>query len=445
MKHIAIIGNGISGVTAARNIRKLSNHTITIISAETEYFFSRTALMYIYMGHMKFEHTKPYEDFFWEKNNLELKKGIVNTVDFNESRLLFDNGDILEYDHLIIATGSKPNKFGWSGQDLVGVQGFYSFQDLESMEKNTKNINHAVIVGGGLIGVEMAEMLISRNITVSFLVRENSFWDIVLPKQESELINRHIQEHHVELKLNTELKEITADDNGRVKSIITNSGEEITCDFVGLTVGVHPNIDFLRNSGLEINRGILINEFLETNLPNVYAIGDCAEHRTPPKGRKSIEQVWYTGRIMGETVAHTICDKQTPYRPGLWFNSAKFFDIEYQTYGTVNANLDDHEEDLYWEHKDGKKCVHFIFDKINHLLIGVNTFGIRMRHEVFDKWLREGKTIEYVLMNLKQANFDPEFFKRHEEEIINKFNTKFPNQMISANLKKGVLNNLFTV
>jgi len=94
-EHIAIIGNGISGVTVARHIRKLSDKKITIISAETEYFFSRTALMYVYMGHMKFEHTEPYEDWFWEKNRIALKKGFVKTIDTSNKMLHFAEGDTL--------------------------------------------------------------------------------------------------------------------------------------------------------------------------------------------------------------------------------------------------------------------------------------------------------------------------------------------------------------
>ena len=122
MEHIAIIGNGISGVTLARHIRKLSDKKITIISAESDYFFSRTALMYVYMGHMKFEHTQPYENWFWKKNNIELKKGYVKTIDTDNKTLHFAEGDQISYDKLVIATGSKPNKFGWPGEDLKGVQ-----------------------------------------------------------------------------------------------------------------------------------------------------------------------------------------------------------------------------------------------------------------------------------------------------------------------------------
>ncbi len=335
MRKIVIIGNGISGITAARHIRKHSRDPITIISAETDHFFSRTALMYIYMGHIKFEHTKPYEDWFWEKNNLQLMRDYVLQVDTDRKMIHLQSGNTMDYDILIIATGSKPNKFGWPGQDLKGVQGLYSYQDLVNMESYTRGIQRAVVVGGGLIGIEMAEMLLSRNITVAFLVREKSFWDIVLPAEESALVNRHIREHKIDLRLETELEKIIPDHSGRVKGVITSQGEEISCQFVGLAVGVHPNIGFLKESKIETDRGIMVNRYFETSVPDVYAIGDCVQYREPLPDRKSIEQVWYTGRIHGETVAQTIMGEKTPYHPGPWFNSAKFLDIEYQVYGQV--------------------------------------------------------------------------------------------------------------
>jgi NAD(P)H-nitrite reductase large subunit len=209
MEHIVIIGNGIAGVTAARHIRKNSDKKITIISAETKYFFSRTALMYIYMGHMKYEHTQPYEDWFWKKNSIDLKQGFVAEINTSNKVLNFSNGETISYDKLILATGSKPNKFGWPGQDLNGVMGMYHKQDLDKLEKYAPDkevCKRAVIVGGGLIGIELAEMLRSRDIPVTFLVREKSFWNGVLPAQESEMINNHIKEHHIDLRLNTNLK-----------------------------------------------------------------------------------------------------------------------------------------------------------------------------------------------------------------------------------------------
>lgn len=422
MTHVAIIGNGISGVTAARHIRKNSDYQITLISAETDYFFSRTALMYVYMGHMNFEHTQPYEPWFWKKNRIDLRKGYVEKVNYSDKNLKFADGSSLKYDQLILATGSIPNKFGWKGQDLNGVGGLFSKQDLDKMEQFTQNITRGVIVGGGLIGVEMAEMLLSRNIPVTFLVRENQFWGNVLPKQESDLIMRHMKEHGVDLRLSSELDEIIDDGTGRVKAIKTKSGDIIECGWVGLTAGVSPNIKFLKETELATNRGILVGKDLQTNIPGVYAIGDCAEFKEPLSGRRPIEQVWYTGRIMGETVAQTITGNPCEYTPGNWFNSAKFFDVEYQTYGWVLPNLSEGQKDFYWEHKKGKMCMHFVFEEESRKFIGINTFGIRLRHNVFDGWLNESASIELVLEHLKDANFDPEFYTQYELEIVAKFN-----------------------
>lgn len=421
-EHIVIIGNGVAGITTARHIRKMSDKKITVISSETKYFYSRTALMYVFMGHMEFKHTQPYENDFWEKNKIDLIQDKVESIDYTAKTLALKEGQTLSYDKLVLAVGSKSNKFGWPGQDLEAVQGLYNFQDLQGMEKYAPTTKRAVIVGGGLIGIEMAEMFRSRDILVTLLVREPSFWNNVLPSQESALINRHIKEHHIDLRLSSELKEIVSDANGRVKSIVTTEGEEISCEFVGLTAGVSPNVDFLKNTPLTVDRGVVVNQLLETNIPDVYSLGDCAQFSEPVAGRRPIEQVWYTGKIMGETLAKTICGNPTKYNPGQWFNSAKFFDIEYQTYGWVFANLREGEQDFYWEHPEGKKCMHFVFNKSNRTFLGVNTFGIRLRHELFDRWLNEQRTIEFVLEHLKDANFDPEFYSTYEEQIIGNFN-----------------------
>ncbi len=438
MKNIVIIGNGISGITAARNIRKLSDHNITVISAETDHFFSRTALMYIYMGHMKYEHTKPYEDWFWKKNDINLVRGFVDTIDTDKKKVHLKDSGKIAYDILILGVGSKPNKFGWPGQDLKGVQGMYSFQNLENIETYTKNIDRAVIVGGGLIGIELAEMLLSKNIQVTFLVRENSFWNIILPPEESEMINRHIREHHINLRLETELKEIVADENGRVRAIITGDGKEIPCQFVGLTAGVSPNIDFLKDSKINVQRGIVVNEYFETSVPHVYAIGDCAQFETPLPDRRPIEQVWYTGRMHGETLAQTICKEKKSYKPGPWFNSAKFLDIEYQVYGIIKNHLDEDEDQIYWEHDNGKLAIRLVYSKSTTNLIGINLMGIRYRHKVCDRWLKKGEKLEDVMRNLKSANFDPEFFREYEGEILEIYNAKFPDNLVKSNSKRGL-------
>jgi len=437
--HILIIGNGIAGISAARHIRKLSDHSITVVSSETDHFFSRTALMYIYMGHMKYEHTKPYEDWFWEKNRISLKRAFVTRIHTETKEVEYETGEREKFDKLILATGSRPNRFGWPGQDSKGVQGLYSYQDLESMEEYSKDLKQAVIVGGGLIGIEMAEMFHSRHIPVVFLVRENSFWDRVLPADESDMINRHIRKQDgIDLRLTTELKEIVPDHSGRVKAVITNSGETIPCQFVGLTVGVHPRIELAEGTGIETHRGFLVNEFLETSVKDIYAIGDCTQLRKSKDHRRPVEAIWYTGKKMGPVLAQTICGNPTKYDQGIWFNSAKFFDIEYQVYGTVYNTLRPMDAHLYWEHPDGTKSIRIIYETEGKTVIGFNLMGVRYRHDVCEQWIANHTHIEQVLEDLGAANFDPEFFSQYEHMIVAQYNAQNPEANVRLKHKRGL-------
>ncbi|MFN0274803.1 MAG: NAD(P)/FAD-dependent oxidoreductase, partial [Chitinophagales bacterium] len=385
-----------------------------------------------YMGHMKFEHTQPYENWFWEKNRIKLVRAYVQKIDTDKKQLILSSNYNISYDKLLIASGAKSNKFGWPGQDLKGVQGLYSYQDLMELEENTRNgINRAVIVGGGLIGIELAEMLHSRHYPVTFLVRESNYWNNVLPEQESTMISRHIREHGFELRLNEHLKEIVGDEHGRVEAVITSNGDRINCQLVGLTAGVSPNVEFVKGGSINVDRGVVINGHMETSVDEIYAAGDCAQFQHGAKhDRRIIEQVWYTGKLQGECAALNMIGERTLYHPGYWFNSAKFLDIEYQTYGTVMPKLRDGEVEFYWEHEDGKKCVHIIYRKEDRLFIGINVFGIRMRHAVFNQWLQEKKSVDYILENLNAANFDPEFFAAQEKAIIQKWNAENKNHPV---------------
>lgn len=426
--NIIIIGNGITGITCARQIRKQNSAaTITVISKESEYFYSRTALMYIYMGHMKFENTKPYEDWFWKKNRINLIKATVKELDAQNQTITLDDTQILSYDKLVLASGSIPDKLGWPGEHLKGVQGLYSIQDLEEMELNTKNITSAVVVGGGLIGIEMAEMLHSRNISVNMLIREKAYWLNVLPLEEAQLIGRHLKEQGINLLFNTELKEIKSIDQISVEHILTDADEKISCQFVGLTVGVKPNIEFLKNTPLEIEKGIVVNEYLETNISNIYAAGDCAQLGSSKTTKAVVEQLWYTGKMQAETLANTICGNRTAYERGIWFNSAKFFDIEFQSYGRVPSVLPVEQQSFYWEHKKGKISFRANFNKSDQSIIGFNFMGIRFRQVIAEQWIREKRTISEVVESLHKGWFDPEFSKSHEQEVVQAFNLFYEN------------------
>ena len=414
--HVAIVGNGVAGFTAALELRRLDpDCRITMISGESTYPYSRPALMYVFMGHMRYQETKPFEDRIWAEQRIELRRAWVTKVDTAAKRLEFHEGEPLSYDRLLLATGSQFNRFGWPGQDLPGVQGLYGLMDLKALYENVQGAKHAVIVGGGLIGVELAEMLHSVGVHVSFLVREASYWSNVLPAEESAMVTRLIQAAGIDLRLETELAEIHAGPNGRVGWVTTQAGERIDCQLVGLTAGVRPNTQLCEGTPIETGRGILVDRTLKTSVDGVYAAGDCAEIVTEGEGRNLLQQVWYTGKFQGQCVAQSILGQPTEYDPGLWYNSAKFFDLEYQTYGFVHAEPQEGETRGWWEHPDGGLGLRIVAR--GGAVTGFNAMGLRLRHRVCERWILERRSPAYVLEHLAEAGFDPEFARRYEPEI----------------------------
>lgn len=417
--HVAIIGNGIAGVSAALRVReKRPDWRITLISGESTYHYSRPALMYVFMGHMRYRDTKPYEDSFWGEKRLDLVRGWVTGIDVDAKRLTLHERPPITYDKLLIATGSRSNKFGWPGQDLEGVQGLWGLVDLKRLYDNVQHTRHAVIVGGGLIGVELGEMLHSRGVHVTFLVREASYWNNILPGEESRMVTRHIEESGLDVRLETELEEIVADGAGRCRGIVTKAGETIDCQLVGLTAGVSPNVELLEGSAIPTGRGVLVDDSLRTSVPDVFAAGDCAEIERPGDERNLIQQVWYTGKMQGEVVGDVIAGEERRYDPGIWFNSAKFLDLEYQTYGRVNMRVPG-EQNLYWEHPTEKKAVRVVH--ADGAVVGFNVMGIRWRHEVCEGWLRDRAPVDAVVGELARANFDPELYRRYEADVARTF------------------------
>jgi len=418
---VVIIGNGVAGFSAALALRRRDPKAeIVMVSGESDYPFSRPALMYIFMGHMRTEDTRPYEDWVWQKNRIERVRAWVTGVDTKARRVELDHGSPLAYDKLVLALGSTHNKFGWPGQDLEGVQGFVTLGDLETLERSMAGLQRAVIVGGGLIGLELAEMLHSRHVPVTMLVRESCYWNNVLPDEEAKMVGEVIRAEGIDLRLESELKEIVDGGSGRAVAVVTGDGERIDCGVVGLTAGVRPNLSAVEGSDIPTGRGVEVDFSFRSAAEDVYAIGDCAELVTPEGERNVIEQLWYTGKMHAEVLADVMTGTDRTYDRGIWYNSAKFVDLEFHTYGRVTAGgggppVREGEQSVFWAHNRGRHSL-----RIAHVegrVVGFNSLGLRLRQEVCQRWIAERLDVADVLGRLNEANFDPELYRKHEPEI----------------------------
>lgn len=408
--HYVIIGNGVAGITAAFTLREGDRHArITVVSGESEYFFSRTALMYAYMDRMNLADLEPFERKVYEKQGIARVCGWVSDLDADRRLLRLENGRELAYDKLLLAVGSVPKRLPWPGLEAArtGVVHFVSLQHLAECERLTPTTKRAVVAGGGLIGVELVECLVHHGVEVDYLVRESWYWPKALAREEGDLIAGHMRRHGVRLHLEHEVSAVSTDRHGRVSSVSTNRGLDLPCEMLGICIGVRPATDWLKGVATPpgMNRGIQVNPSFQTTLPGVYAAGDCAELDQPGRG-PLVEQTWYAAKRQGELAARAMLGDAVHYTPPLFYNSAKFFDIEYTTVGNVTRLP---EGALSFFHRLPGVPASIRLIEHDGAVIGFNMLGSRWDHTWFERWIRERRSMEDVMRNLHLAQFDVEF------------------------------------
>ena len=220
------------------------------------------------------------------------------------------------------------------------------------------------------------------------LVREPWYFPKGLSEPQGRIVEQAIRRHIGDLLLNEEVAQFTGET--RVSGVTTKSGMTIPADIVGITVGVEPNVELARASGLAINRGILVDRTLRTSRPQLFAAGDCAEIATTGARNGMVEQLWYSALRQGEQAARAMCGDLRPYDPGIFYNSAAFFEVYYLYVGATRREGDGQEEQTEVS-RNGHAARRFIHR--NGLLTGFSAVGTRDRPETVMAMIRHGANL----------------------------------------------------
>jgi NADPH-dependent 2,4-dienoyl-CoA reductase/sulfur reductase-like enzyme len=415
--HYVVLGNGVAGIEAALALRaRDARARISVVSAEHDHFFSRPALMYVFAGQTRLRDTEPYDRAFYDRMRFERRSGRVKQLDAAGHALVFEDGAPLGYDKLLLAVGSKAREAPWPGASGSGLHYFVTLRDLEGLDRAARRGARALVVGGGLIGVEVAEILHARGLRVTFAIRESWYFPLALDEQESGLVAEHMRAHGVDVRLRAGVEEILRGADGSVRGVRLETGDEIPCEIVVSAIGVVPNTKFLEGSGLALSKGgaIEVDAALKTSAPDVWAAGDCA-NVTWADGSRRPEQLWYTARDQGRVAARSMLGDAAAYDRGTWYNSAKFFDLEWTTAGTVPVSLDWDDTPMapapgvrsWFQRVPGRLESQRIVVE-GERVVGFNMLGSRWNHERFLDWIRERRPLDWVLAHLGEAAFDEE-------------------------------------
>jgi NAD(P)H-nitrite reductase large subunit len=339
-RHV-VIGTGIAGYTAAETLRTMDPAAeIALISDDPYGFYSRPGLAYYLTGEIPEKQLFLFSKKGKLNLNVEHVKGLVTRIDPSGHTISINTSSRMTYDRLLLATGASGVPLDVPGATLQGLVKLDDLEDTRKILSMVRSTKTAVVVGGGVVGIELVEGLVARGVKVHYLLRGDWFWSNVLGETESGMVERPLTHDEVTLHRQTEIVEILGK-RGKVTGIRTSTGKVLSCDMVAVGIGVKARMDLAQAAGLKTERGILVNEYLETSAADIYAAGDVAQIFDPNSGRYSIDNLWYPGRKQGRIAAFNMAGQKESYRRTVATNVLLLAGVMTTIIGAIGSGRDE--------------------------------------------------------------------------------------------------------
>ena len=315
-----IIGNGAAGVAAVEGIRRHNDtDRILIISKEAHKFYSKPGLAYWLTGQIPEKQLYPRSPFNDKQLGIERLLGQVIALDPDRHTLNLEDGRSLHYQRLLIATGAQAIRPKIEGIDLEGVVTIDSLEDTRRILKLARRAKRAVVVGGGITALELAEGLAARRVETHYLLRKDRYWGNVLDEHESRLVEGRLEEEGIQLHYRVELQKIIAKKD-RVAGVVLSTGERFSCDMVGVAIGIRPQTKLVEGTPIHVDRGIIVDETFKTSVEGIYAAGDVAQVWDPHTQQYVLDSLWGVAREQGQVAGSNMAGMKEPYQRGVPFN-----------------------------------------------------------------------------------------------------------------------------
>ena len=336
-----IIGSGVAGIATIEAIRSVDAAGDVVMTSDDPHgFYSRPGLAYYLTGELHDKALFPRTADDYRRMNFRYLKGRVKNILRDEHVLELDGQASLPYDRLLIAVGAQALPLEVPGANLDGVLKLDHMEDAKRILKHARRGKTAVVVGGGITALELVEGLVSRGVKVHYLLRGDRYWSNVLDEQESRIVEHRLQEEGVKLHHHAEAIEITGKKD-RVNGVRLLDGKTLNCDLVAYAIGIRPRLELAKQARLDVDRGILVNEYLQTNDPDIFAAGDVAQIYDPTSGRSVLDSLWGPARQQGYTAGLNMAGRKTAYIKSAPFNVTRLAGLTTTIIGTVGRGRDD--------------------------------------------------------------------------------------------------------
>ena len=281
---LVVIGNGMAGMRTVEELLAAApeQYQITVFGAEPHGNYNRILLSSVLAGEKSMGDILINDRQWYANNGIRLYAGsdkAVTRLDRGKKQVHAQDGTVADYDRLLIATGSNAVRPDLPGMDLDGVVSFRDIVDVETMLAYSQSHRHAVVLGGGLLGLEAANGLVQRGMEVTVIHNHAVLMNRQLDPAAAQLLQAALAERGIKFKLAAKTEALLGDDNGHIQAVSFTDGSELPCDLFVTAIGVRPNITLAQAAGLYCERGIVVNDTLQSYDPSIYAVGECIQHR----------------------------------------------------------------------------------------------------------------------------------------------------------------------
>jgi NAD(P)H-nitrite reductase large subunit len=336
-----IIGSGVAGIAAIEAIRSTDQiGEILLIGDDPFGFYSRPGLAYYLSGELDARGLFPRSADDFRQLNFRYIKGRVTKISRPQKMLELENQAPISYDRLLLAVGAQAIPLEVPGVGLEGVLKLDHMTDAREILKRARRGKTAVVIGGGITALELAEGLRACGLRVHYLLRGDRYWSSVLDEQESHIVEHRLQQEGTTLHHHAEVIEIRGS-QGKVEGVRLLDGRTLHCDLVAYAIGIRPRLDLARQAALAVDRGVLVNEYLQTNDADVFAAGDVAQVYDPLSGRSILDSLWTPAREQGSAAGLNMVGRRTPYIKTPPFNVTRLAGLTTTIIGTVGRGRDD--------------------------------------------------------------------------------------------------------
>jgi NAD(P)H-nitrite reductase large subunit len=340
LRQYVIIGAGAAGVAAAESIRSQdSSGRIILLSEEVEGYYSRPGLAFYLTGELPESQLFPFSAQDFRRLGVQPVHAHAVRIQSQAHRVELHNGNLLSYDRLLIATGAAASRLNVAGFHAQGVVKLDSLEDARRILHLARKQREAVVVGGGITALEIVEGLVAQGVKVHYFLRGERYWSNVLDETESRIVEHRLKEDKVHLHYRTELEGIITEGN-RVVGVRTCDGRHIRCGIVAAAIGVQPRKELGTASGLQVERGIVVDQYLRVSVSDVFAAGDVAQVVDTGTGQVTLNTLWPLARDQGRIAGLNMAGSSHRYLPPVPFNVTRLANLTTTIIGKVGRGED---------------------------------------------------------------------------------------------------------